>query len=485
MPAQCITGGMTPYVPTPEKPWDARRVAHLYRRMGFGATQAQIAYGLTQNPSDLVDELITQAVTGPTVTQPTWYNWQVSDYTDYGNQIYQHWYELVRSWQANMQTNPVLCKLMLFWHNHFVTGWYDYGCSQFLWNYHNILQTYAFGSFKEFTMAIGKCPSMLIYLGGAYSTKNGINENYARELMELFTLGEGNGYTEDDVVEVAHALTGWTRAFNCAYYANDDQRFVASSWDSGVKTIFGETGNWGFNDVHDLIFTKRQTQMAKFICRKIYKYYICHTPDEAFVNDMALQFKLGFLQTETLLRKMFKSEHFFDDNAIGCLIKSPIEMFTNLVKTSELYIDDNWRNNFFSYSNALGQLLYNPINVAGWPGHHTWVSETTAVLRFIYTNSYLSSSNNTSYLINLVNIAKALTSNSHDPKIITKAMVDFFTPNGLPHQAEYDAATAVFKGNIPDTYFENGTWTLDSPEAKEMCRKLLIYITRHPEFQLM
>ncbi|MBK6612366.1 MAG: DUF1800 domain-containing protein [Sphingobacteriales bacterium] len=490
MPIECIGGTLLPYIPSPDMPWDARRIAHLYRRAGFGATLSQIQTALNKTPSQLVDELIDAAIALPPTPPPVWYDWSrvpVDDYTDYDQESYDHMLEMVRTWLQGMLDNGLREKMMLFWHNHFVTGFWSYRCSAYLFSYYKTLQLHALGNFKNFTIAIGKCPAMLLYLNNNVNVDGGLNENYARELMELFTMGVDNGYDENDIWNVARAISGWTGATydGCEYYANDDLRFDVSEWDSGTKTIFGQTGAWDYDDVHNLIFTQRADEVAQFICKKLYKHFVYVDPNQDIINQMVTTFKNNNFELAPVLRQLLKSEHFFDDKAVGTQIKSPIDMWVGLINSGQLTYDDmeDALNTLFYFAADNSQTLLEPPNVAGWKGHHTWLTQYSLSKRWENGGNTVWYTNDQGQT-NLINLAKGLTNNSKNPAIITQALIDFFTPNGLPRQIEYDAATAVFKGEIPENYYTDGTWSLDYATAKTQIRQLLMYIVQMPEFNL-
>ena len=266
---------LSAYVPSSAKPWNARRVAHLYRRMGFGASLAQIQQGLQMSPSDLIDQLLeTAADLGPP-DPPYWGGWTMDEYAANPdpNLVFIHRDELRRRWMGEMLDEGIRAKMALFWHNHFVTELDVYGCNAFLWSYFSMIHDNAFGNFRIFTREMGKTGAMLIYLNGNLSIAGQPNENYARELMELFTMGESNGYTQADIVAMARALTGWRgNDYEC-----DPPFFEPTLHDNTPKTIFGQTSNFGFTTAHNLIFTARANQVSEFITGKLYKHCLLYT----------------------------------------------------------------------------------------------------------------------------------------------------------------------------------------------------------------
>lgn len=483
----CVPGGISPYSPTAEKPWDARRIMHLYRRMGFGATYAEINNALALSPADLVDQLIDEAIAIPLAAAPVWANWvrpadyEVNGEDEFGPLSRSHRNETRIQWVKDMVANGFRDKLTLFWSNHFVTEWSNYQCSSFLYQYHRILREYALGNFKDFVYEIGKTPAMLLYLNGNQSTKNNPNENYARELYELFTLGEGNNYTQDDIIETAKALTGFTVSTGTCI----DPVFVPSRFHTGMKTIFGQTGIWNYDDVHDILFQERQNEIANHICTKIYRAFVYpDSVDQTIVNALADTFKNNNFELAPVFRQLFKSAHFFDDTFVGTMIKSPVELFLSLVKPGDIEHNDNFVDDILDASKDLQQELFSPPDVAGWQGQRTWINEDLLTKRWDLVADCLINGINANSKAILVQLAKDLTGNSYDPAVISAALIDHFTPNGLQDPNAYAIATEVFKGDIPENYFEDGYWTLDWEEAKDQIIDLLGYLIRLPEFQL-
>ncbi|MGB0839525.1 MAG: DUF1800 domain-containing protein, partial [Chitinophagales bacterium] len=383
----CNPAGIAPYVPTVSQPWNKDRVMHLYRRIGFGATPQQLDDALLMTPEALIDQLVDEVFSMPPTPPPLWANWTrdpVNDYlVDFGDESRDHREEWAATWFTNMITNPFRGKLTLFWHNHFVTQWVTYQCSAYMYRYYRLLEEYAVGNFKDFTHEMGKTPAMLLFLNGTQSSKYGPNENYARELYELFTLGQDNNYTQQDIVETSKALTGWHASVqHCR-----DTSFDSDRYDEGEKTIFGQTGTWNYDDVHDILFTERRDEIAQHICTKIYRYFVYDTADAGIVNEMATTFKENNFELAPVFRQLFKSQHFFDDTFCGVRIKSPIESFVSIIHMSQFeYSTDNLVSIFYACRN-LGQELFTPVNVAGWPGHRTWINENTITQRWNLQNS--------------------------------------------------------------------------------------------------
>ncbi|MCE7923146.1 MAG: DUF1800 domain-containing protein [Haliscomenobacteraceae bacterium CHB4] len=479
-----VNDPLAPYVPTTSKPWNARRVAHLYRRLGFGATYAQIQQGLQMTPSALVDQLLDTATALPAPTPPTWANWTFQQYNGDLGLLNEHTKELKRRWLLDMIQEGIRAKMAFFWHDHFVTQLMIYTCNSWMWNYYSLLHQYAFGNFRTFAYEIGKSPAMLMFLNGNLNIVDEPNENYARELMELFTMGESNGYTQADIVEMARALTGWQ--------ADDDDCTPASynsaKHDNSPKTIFGQTANYDFEGAHNLIFTARSEQVAHYIPGKIYKWFVYQNADPQVIEGLAATFKNGNWEIMPVMKQLFKSEHFFEESLINAKIKSPLETMASLLKmtgaVSPTHITNHWLNEINYYAYILHQDLFEPPNVSGWKEHRHWINESTLSLRWKYAAGTIGLlQQNNGIRDNLRDLAIELTNNSKDPAVIVPALVDFFLGQTLD-PVHLQAAIGYFKAGIPENYYLDGSWNLLWSEAPDQIFNLMLYLVKLPEFQL-
>lgn len=474
--------GLSAYTPTAQKPWNKERIIHLYRRMGMGPTPAQVADGLTRNPSDLVDSLIAATASMPSPTRPYWAGFTWDDYENEGeNALYEHRDDLRRTWYRDMVDNGLRAKLTVFWHNHFVTQLEVYGCNNYLWSYFELLHRHCLGNFRTFVEEMGLTPAMLVYLNGNQNIKQQPNENYARELMELFTMGESNGYTQADVVEMARSLTGW----RCNMYECETPYFEPFYHDYSQKTIFGYAGNWGYDDVHELIFTHRSQQVSTYICTKLYKYFVYNKPDEAVIAEMAAIFRQSGWQLQPVLSALFKSDHFFDDRFMGAHVDSPLQLFTRWVRSAGLNFsevgDNEWIFRWGSYD--LGMDLFDPVDVAGWPGHHAWMNENTLTQRIKFLQYLSYRLYEEPFRIRLQEFALGLVTATNDPLEATRELCRHFLGR-VPEPAILDAALFYFKGDVPQNYYDDGSWNLYWESTPYQIINLLFYLTRIPESQL-
>lgn len=483
MIADCIVGGINNYVPSASQPWNVQRVMHLYRRIGFGADYQTVNGALVFSPDVLIDALFDQAALLPPQTPPYWANWTSYDY-DANPDVYPylHKEELAMDFQMRMLDDSLRARMVMFWKNHFVTEFPAYECTSGLWKYYDILFNNCLGNFKDFTLAIGKTHAMLVYLSGAYSVASDPNENYARELFELFTLGLNNGYTENDIVEAARALTGWS----CGIYDCTPEYFDPNNFDNGTKTIFGQTGNFDYDTLHDVLFSEREDEIAFYICSKLYKYFIYEDIDENIVTELATTFKANNWELLPVLKQLFKSEHFFDEAVIGSIIKSPMDCYMSYLKSSGMDpatdFEDWWISSVNWWCYQLGMETFSPVNVAGWPGYRDWINETTITKRRNFLN-ILVFTHGDNARAKMLAVAQGMTGNSSDPVVITQAFIDHFLVRPLS-SSNLQAAIDRFKGDVPENYYDNGTWSLSYPGAEWQILNLLDFIMGLPEYQL-
>jgi len=259
-------------------------------------------------------------------------------------------------------------KMTLFWHNHFAC---NIGNAYYEQDLNNIERANALGNFKTLLLQVSQSPAMLQFLNNQQNQKGHPNENFARELMELFTLGRGN-YTEQDIKESARSFTGWSYDGKTGLYA-----FRPKVHDDGVKTFMGKTGNFFGEDIIDIIVANKQT--AVFISTKLYRYLINDVPNTEFINQMADVLYKSNYEIKPLLQFVFLSDWFYQDKNIGNLVKSPLEFLTGLNR--QFYITYQNPDVLIQFQRTLGQVLFRPPNVAGWPGGKNWIDSSSLMYR--------------------------------------------------------------------------------------------------------
>ncbi len=258
-------------------------------------------------------------------------------------------------------------KMSLFWHGHFACRVIN---SYFQQELLQIIRENALGNFKDLLRAVSKSPSMISFLNNQQNRKKKPNENFAREVMELFTMGRGN-YTETDIKEAARAFTGW--GFNL----KGEFEFRKFQHDDDKKTVLGKTGNFDGDDVLNILLEQKQT--AKYITKKIYRYFVNDKADDAKVEWLSNRFYQNDYDIKKLLEDIFTADWFYEEKNIGTKIKSPVELLAGIRRLLPMEMENDQAQILFQ--KALGQILFYPPNVAGWPGGKTWIDSSSLMLR--------------------------------------------------------------------------------------------------------
>jgi uncharacterized protein (DUF1800 family) len=280
-------------------------------------------------------------------------------------------------WMREMieSPTPLAERMTLFWHGHFATSQQKVVRADAMWRQHLLLRANAIGNFRDLLHGVARDPAMLVYLDGARNRKEAPNENFAREVMELFTLGEatqGGGYSEADIREAARAFTGWS-----IDRESFDFRFRPAIHDRGMKTVLGRTGDFDGDQVLDFILD--QPQAARFITEKLWREFVSPAPDAREVERIAQRFRSSGYDIATVLRELFLSDAFWDPANRGSLVKSPVELVVGSVR--ELGLSPQDVRPMVLKCAQLGQNLLVPPNVKGWPGYTEWINATTLLER--------------------------------------------------------------------------------------------------------
>ncbi|HUR11970.1 MAG TPA: DUF1800 domain-containing protein [Flavitalea sp.] len=258
-------------------------------------------------------------------------------------------------------------KMSLFWHGHFASRNINIFYQQQLLG---VIRTHALGSFGDLLREVSKSAAIINFLNNNQNRKGHPNENFAREVMELFTMGRGN-YSETDVKDAARAFTGWG--------ANPDGTFIFRPFqhDEGTKTILGKTGNFNGDDVLQFLLEHKQT--AYFITRKIYRFFVNENIHEGRISQLAEKFYQSGYKIGDLMKEIFSSSWFYDEENIGTRIKSPVELLVGMQRAVPMKIGNP--DSLLLLQKLLGQLLFYPPNVAGWPGGKNWIDSSSLMLR--------------------------------------------------------------------------------------------------------
>lgn len=355
----------------------SKHIQHLYWRVGFGILPNHLEALSKKSKKDIVNQLFKDSAKAtPLQIQTPQIDAILNGLADMTAVDRKKIQDLSRKKTIDLNiawidrlTNPkelLREKMTLFWSNVFVC---EDNNIVYTKQFHNTLRKHALGSFSDFVKAVSKEAAMTKYLNTKQNRKQKPNENFARELMELFTLGEGH-YTEDDIKESARAFTGYSHTMCGEFVLRPFQH------DNDTKTFFGKTGNFTGDDIIDVIL--EQKQCAKFICEKVYRYFVNNQLNPSHIDKMVKVFYDGY-NIEKLMRFMLLSNWFYAEENIGVKIKSPVEFLVG-IKTLVPVEFQNKKQLLF-LQKQLGQILFNPPNVAGWKGGRNWIDSNTIILR--------------------------------------------------------------------------------------------------------
>jgi uncharacterized protein (DUF1800 family) len=361
---------------------DAR---HLLARTGFGPTAAEIQVYAGLSRDAAIVELLADGRTLPATPPPAW----ASD-TDplrpappaesteeerkaFQTEQRQRGLELRAWWVREMLVtpSPLTERMTLFWHNHFVSSQDKVKRARLLYAQNATFRAQALGNFATLLHAAAKEPAMVIYLDSAQNRKGAPNENFAREVMELFTLGQGY-YTERDVKEAARAFTGWSVDRDTGSFV-----FRPRLHDADDKTVFGTTGAFDGDAILDLLLARRET--SEFIVAKLWKEFVSDRPDSHEVRRIARAFRASHYELKVALRGLLESPAFWARDNRGTLVKSPVELVVGTLRQLDIVPGDTLP--FAQVVAGMGQNLFAPPNVKGWPGGDAWINTNTLLAR--------------------------------------------------------------------------------------------------------
>ena len=360
---------------------DAR---HLLNRTGFAANTPEINEFSQLTREAAVARLLGWTDRAPTVPAPDWTRAPYeppprlallsdAERKEYQRRLISEGRDLKAWWMAEMltTTSPLTEKMVLFWHNHFTSSLRKVRMPLLIYRQHMTLRRHALGNFRELLQAVARDPAMLIYLDGAASRKEQPNENFARELMELFTLGEGR-YSEQDVKEAARAFTGWSLNRDTGEFL-----FRRGLHDEGMKTVLGVTGPHDGAALLEILLARPET--AEFIVAKLWREFVAAEPDRGEVRRIAGIFRTSAYDIRTVLRELLTADAFYAPRYRGNLVKSPVDVVVGTLRQFRMAVADPLP--YALTAGRLGQDLFAPPNVKGWPGGDTWINATTLLSR--------------------------------------------------------------------------------------------------------
>lgn len=530
-----ITSGINPY----SGPWTENEIVHLLKRTMFGAKKADVDYFKTKTVSQTVDELL-----NPTAPQPsppikeyvttttvgavpdtnilqgtTW----ITDINNDGTVQSQRRSSYRKWWTGVMinQDRSIREKLQMFWVNHFGNEAEDIGNGNWTYKQHDLIRQYGLGNFKQMVDAITKDVAMLRYLNGYLNVAAAPDENYGRELLELFTLGKGPGsqYTENDVKEAAKVLTGWqisgatyTSFFTSSRHSTVNKTFSPFFNNTVITGRTGATaGQLELTDLLNMIFANQE--VAKFIVRKFYRFFVYYTIDSTtetnVIGPLADVFRSSNYDIKPVLAALFKSEHFFDVLNQNCYIKNPADHIIgslremNAVFPAQTDWDTNYGmwNFFYAYMVNTGQALHDPPNVSGMPAyyqeplfHEIWINSDSLPKRNQFTdlmvnNGYIRNGKKVQF--DLVAYVQQF-SNPGNPNDLIDDALKFVFRNQLSYESKKTIKTQILLSNQQWDYYWTNAWMayLSSPTTvnfniiNNRLKSLFQYFFNLAEYQL-
>jgi len=496
--------GINPY----NGPWTRNEVVHLLKRTMFGARIADVNYFASRSMTQSVDELLNIDLTPPSPPLKNYNNNNIdpSD-PDYAINLGETWVNIntndgtaegrrrvsFKSWwvgQLINQDRTIREKMVIFWHNHFATQSNELGRAIWAYDNNTLLRRNALGNFKQLVKEVTLDVAMLRYLNGYLNNKNAPDENYARELQELFTLGKENNpnYTEDDVKQAAKVLTGWkintttnTSFFNANQHDTGNKSFSSFFNNTVIQGRTGSTaGMLELDDLLNMIFSK-EAEVSRFIVKKIYRYFVYYKIDAAaevnVIEPLALLLRSNNWEIKPVIEALLKSEHFYDTANQGCFIKTPVDLAVGLCREyevvfpvpSDITATYNMWGFIHSVARILRQELGDPPDVAGWKAfyqepqyYEIWINSDTLPYRNLFTDLMI----NTGYrqggktiIINPVEFTKMLP-NAIDPAQLIRGALEILYR--IEIKAETLAAIKkqiLLSGQESDYYWSNA-WSL-------------------------
>jgi len=347
-----------------------RRIAHLLRRAGFGGTPADIDAYMALGFDRAVDRLVDyEAVSNAEVDARVAAMEEELDVARLPPNQAVWLYRMLHT------ARPLEERMTLFWHDHFATANSKVGRPEAMRAQNALFRSHALGSFRELLYGVSRDPAMLRWLDSNSNRRASPNENYARELMELFTMGVGN-YTEFDVREAARAFTGWFFDRNRGFVFNQNQH------DFGSKTFLGRTGDWDGDDIVDIILEEPVT--AGYVAGKLFRHFVHDHPTPATISRLAGAFRASDYNVRELVRAILRSPEFSSDEAYHTLVKSPVEYLIGTMKVLGL---DEYARDAMGMLNRMGMAIYNPPDVSGWDWGADWIGAATLLERLNAANT--------------------------------------------------------------------------------------------------
>jgi uncharacterized protein (DUF1800 family) len=526
-PAPTLNNGTASGITIYNGPWTINEAEHLLKRTMFGAKKTDVDYFLSRSVSDAVDELINNSTSpSPPVRD---YGLLEDDgvmYDDLGVLQGQTWVndpnmksdvmirgainrarlESLKKWWAGLiinQQRSIQEKMVLFWHHHYSVQESEIDNAMFLYKHHNLLRTNALGNVKTLAREVTIDPAMLVHLNGYLNSKQAPDENYARELQELFTIGRdaSTGFTENDVIAAARVLTGWR--------INNDPLssvFDANAHDTGSKTFssfYSNTTIAGSNSPYteldaliDMIFNT--TEASRFIVRKLYRWFVYYDIDDAVevnvIAPLAALLRSSNYEIKPVLAALLKSEHFFDVRNQACYIKTPFDIVVGTLRefnvTYPAYTNYTtgypvfWK--LYEKAAEMQMRLFQPPDVAGWPSYYQepmhyelWVNSNSLPRRANFTDALVADN-----VLDLKAFA-AYASNPADPDVLINDVTALLLRYPLSNNSKNYIKTKFLLGNTTNNAIWTNAWNSNNASVIDPALKdMFQFIMNLPEFHL-
>ena len=476
--------------------WDMGAARHLLCRTMFGPKYSEIKEA-SENPMEIELSSILSTVNPPdppgewvNEPAPQWDALTTEEIQELIDQYREWMWDLRYWWMKGMMRNPINIQEMitLFWHNYFATAQSKVFYPQAMYQQNSILREYGLGNFKELLRQVTFGSAMMIWLDIHQSKDVEPNENFPRELLELFTMGVDN-YSQDDIVEAARAFTGYRTNGVETNYSFEEGAGSGWWWDEwhdfDSKTFLGQTGHWNGDDIINIIMEQDAT--AVHICTRLYKWFVYQNVDETVVNEMADVLRTNDYNISTALEFLFTTEHFFDENFRGADIQNPLTLLQGLIRKCGLEEFDFSIVSFIHSQEFLGMLPLEPPDVSGWPGYRSWINSITLPVRKVQASSVITGQSpwgNFDVTTNVRALAQSMYDQNEEgyaSEQIVKKLGFLFFGNPLSENLEDRMLSVLLDGAEPYDWAINAP--PNNPQWNRM-RDLMVYIMRVPEFQL-
>ncbi len=521
-----VLSGLAPYQGT----WGKVELTHLLRRTLFGVTKADLNAFAGMTMDQVVDSLLAP----PVPPSPPINNYNSANYTDPYVPLGQTWVgampdplkdflkrNCLRTWWVQVllnQNRSIQEKMTLFWQNHLVTNYSDVGVSWASYTTNALLRAAALGNFKQMVKDITKDVGMLKYLNGYQNNKNNPDENYGRELQELFTLGANSGYTEDDVKAAAKVLTGYridttnqTYYFDSTKHETADKQFSSFYNNTIITGLSGAAGEQELDTLMDMIFAK--DEVALFMCRNLYRFFVYYEIDNDIETNVIIPLADTFRNNNydilPVMAQLLKSEHFFDVANRSCLIKSPVDFAVGLCRQMLVVFPDNTdvvlQAKHYDYISSqliiMQQSPAEPPSVAGWQAyyqepafHEMWINSVTYPARVAFADKLITTgytSGGYKLIFDIIGFTQSL-DDAYDPNNlvaeaatllhgidVSQTVKDFMKGILLSGQS-----TDAYWTSAWDNYIQNPTDMAYYQEVYNRLQALYKYMLDTPEHQL-